>query len=69
MGFSKLKSDARIFGNVKASIYIMAYMDDLIVVGNPNTAKTFLEQFKLSLELKHHPIDIGHPTRVPRQNT
>eukprot|EP00971_Amphidinium_carterae_P251207 4986634-Amphidinium_carterae.1 len=31
----------------------MAYVDDLLVVGNPLTVKPFLEQFKVKLELKH----------------
>eukprot|EP00971_Amphidinium_carterae_P202986 4028064-Amphidinium_carterae.1 len=37
MGFSRLKSDACIFGNVKTNVYLMAYVDDLLVVGNPMT--------------------------------
>eukprot|EP00971_Amphidinium_carterae_P084762 1677517-Amphidinium_carterae.1 len=33
----------------------MAYVDDLLVVGNPLTVKPFLflEQFKVKMELKH----------------
>eukprot|EP00971_Amphidinium_carterae_P350971 6491834-Amphidinium_carterae.3 len=31
----------------------MAYVDDLLVVGNPSTVKPFLEHFKVRLELKH----------------
>eukprot|EP00971_Amphidinium_carterae_P237176 4707491-Amphidinium_carterae.1 len=46
MGCSRLKGDACIFGNVKTNVYLMAYVDDLLVVGNPMTVKPFLEQFK-----------------------
>eukprot|EP00971_Amphidinium_carterae_P069788 1381080-Amphidinium_carterae.1 len=53
MGFNRLKSDACIFGNVKTNVYLMAYVDDLLVVGNPMTLKPFLEQFKVKMELKH----------------
>eukprot|EP00971_Amphidinium_carterae_P139631 2766288-Amphidinium_carterae.1 len=53
MGFNKLKSDACIFGNVTTNVYLMAYVDDSLVVGNPITAKPFLEQFKVKMELKH----------------
>eukprot|EP00971_Amphidinium_carterae_P205361 4076051-Amphidinium_carterae.1 len=53
MGFNRLKSDACIFGNVKTNVYLMAYVDDLLVVGNPLTVKPFLEQFKVKLKLKH----------------
>eukprot|EP00971_Amphidinium_carterae_P335598 6471544-Amphidinium_carterae.1 len=53
MRFNTLKSDAFIFCNVKTNVYLMAYVDDLLVVGNPSTMKTFLEQFKVRLELKH----------------
>eukprot|EP00971_Amphidinium_carterae_P243240 4830316-Amphidinium_carterae.1 len=53
MGFNKLKSDACIFGNVKTNVYLMVYVDDLLVVGNPLTVKPFLEQFKVKMELKH----------------
>eukprot|EP00971_Amphidinium_carterae_P188217 3736000-Amphidinium_carterae.1 len=37
MGCNRLKSDACIFGNVKTNVYLMAYVDDLLVVGNPLT--------------------------------
>eukprot|EP00971_Amphidinium_carterae_P218175 4330876-Amphidinium_carterae.2 len=58
MGFNRLKSDACIFGKLAMSrpmftLLYMAYVDDLLVVGNPATVKPFLEQFKLRLELKH----------------
>eukprot|EP00971_Amphidinium_carterae_P173921 3447482-Amphidinium_carterae.1 len=53
MGFNRLKSDERIFGNVKTNAHLMAYVDDLLVVGNPSTVKAFLEKFKVRLELKH----------------
>eukprot|EP00971_Amphidinium_carterae_P256699 5096954-Amphidinium_carterae.1 len=53
MGFNRLKSDACMFGNVKTNVYLMAYVDDLLVVGNPLTVKPFLEQFKVKMELKH----------------
>eukprot|EP00971_Amphidinium_carterae_P111076 2200204-Amphidinium_carterae.2 len=32
---------------------LMAYVDDLLVVGNPSIVKPFLEQYKVRLELKH----------------
>eukprot|EP00971_Amphidinium_carterae_P292867 5814584-Amphidinium_carterae.1 len=53
MGFNKLKSDACIFGNVKRNFNLIAYVDDLLVVGNPLTLKPFLEQFKVKMEPKH----------------
>eukprot|EP00971_Amphidinium_carterae_P096599 1911942-Amphidinium_carterae.1 len=53
MGFNRLKSDACIFGDVKTNVYLMAYVDDLLVVGTPLTVKPFLEQFKVKMELKH----------------
>eukprot|EP00971_Amphidinium_carterae_P144436 2862311-Amphidinium_carterae.6 len=55
MGFNRLKSDACISGNVKTNVYLMAYVDDILVVGNPAIVKPCLEQFKMRLELKHDP--------------
>eukprot|EP00971_Amphidinium_carterae_P311462 6190398-Amphidinium_carterae.3 len=34
LGFARLKSDACVFANKQSSIYLMAYADDLLVVGN-----------------------------------
>eukprot|EP00971_Amphidinium_carterae_P099100 1959642-Amphidinium_carterae.1 len=58
MGFNKLKSEACVFGNVKTSIYIMSYVDDLLVVGNPKTVKTFLVQLDSPLEFKAKTIEL-----------
>eukprot|EP00971_Amphidinium_carterae_P140955 2792928-Amphidinium_carterae.1 len=34
LGFTRLKSDASVFANKQPSIYIMAYVDDLLVIGD-----------------------------------
>eukprot|EP00971_Amphidinium_carterae_P259871 5156097-Amphidinium_carterae.1 len=44
MGFNRLKSDACIFAHRQSTIYLMAYVDDLLVV---------LQQFQQRLEMKH----------------
>eukprot|EP00971_Amphidinium_carterae_P282070 5599240-Amphidinium_carterae.2 len=50
IGSNRLRTDACIFGNVNTqNVYLMAYVDDLLVVGNPATVKPFLEQFKVEL--------------------
>eukprot|EP00971_Amphidinium_carterae_P218045 4328493-Amphidinium_carterae.2 len=51
LGFNRLQSDACIFGNVNATVYLTAYVDYLLVEGNPSTVKPCLEQFKVRLEL------------------
>eukprot|EP00971_Amphidinium_carterae_P041174 808496-Amphidinium_carterae.1 len=53
MGFKRLKSDACIFANKQSSIYLMAYVDDLLVVGDTVATQQFLQQFQQHLELKH----------------
>eukprot|EP00971_Amphidinium_carterae_P340111 6478290-Amphidinium_carterae.1 len=53
MGFNRLKSDACIFANKQSSIYLMAYVDDLLVVGDNMATQRFLQQFQQHLELKH----------------
>eukprot|EP00971_Amphidinium_carterae_P050621 996802-Amphidinium_carterae.1 len=53
MGFKRLKSDACIFANEQSSIYLMAYVDDLLVVGDTIATQQFLQQFQQHLELKH----------------
>eukprot|EP00971_Amphidinium_carterae_P283333 5624950-Amphidinium_carterae.2 len=53
MGFNRLKSDACIFANKQSSIYLMAYVDDLLVVGDTMATQQFLQQFQQHLELTH----------------
>eukprot|EP00971_Amphidinium_carterae_P250120 4965299-Amphidinium_carterae.1 len=53
MGFKRLNSDACIFANTQSSIYLMAYVDDLLEVGVTVTTQQFLQQFQQHLELKH----------------
>eukprot|EP00971_Amphidinium_carterae_P129155 2558301-Amphidinium_carterae.2 len=53
MGFQRLKSDACIFASKQSSIYLMAYVDDLLVVGDKVATQQFLRQFQQHLELKH----------------
>eukprot|EP00971_Amphidinium_carterae_P349309 6490955-Amphidinium_carterae.2 len=33
LGFTRFKSDAYVFANKQSSIYLMAYVDDLLVAG------------------------------------
>eukprot|EP00971_Amphidinium_carterae_P000157 3372-Amphidinium_carterae.1 len=42
MGFNRLKSDACIFANKQSSLYLMAYVDDLLVVGDAMATQQFL---------------------------
>eukprot|EP00971_Amphidinium_carterae_P252288 5008788-Amphidinium_carterae.1 len=53
MGFNRLKSDACIFANKQSSIYLMAYVDDLFVVGDTMATQQCLQQFQQHFELKH----------------
>eukprot|EP00971_Amphidinium_carterae_P240687 4778125-Amphidinium_carterae.1 len=53
LGFTRLKSDACLFIYTKSTIYIMACVDDLLVVGDTATTQPFLQQFQQHLELKH----------------
>eukprot|EP00971_Amphidinium_carterae_P348523 6490539-Amphidinium_carterae.1 len=56
MGLKRLKSDACIFANKQSSVYLMAYVDDLLVVGDTVTQQflqQFQQHFKRDLELKH----------------
>eukprot|EP00971_Amphidinium_carterae_P228299 4528345-Amphidinium_carterae.1 len=53
MGFNRLKSDACIFANKQSSTYLMAYVDDLLVVGDTMRTQQFLHQFQQHLELRH----------------
>eukprot|EP00971_Amphidinium_carterae_P152740 3027366-Amphidinium_carterae.1 len=53
MGFKRLKSDACILANKQSSSYLMAYVDDLLVVGDTIATQQFLQQFQQHLELKH----------------
>eukprot|EP00971_Amphidinium_carterae_P107345 2126690-Amphidinium_carterae.1 len=53
LGFTRLKSDACVFANKQSSIYLMAYVDDLLVVGDNVATKLLLKQFQQHLELKH----------------
>eukprot|EP00971_Amphidinium_carterae_P132877 2631243-Amphidinium_carterae.3 len=39
LGFTRLESDACVFVNQQSSIYIMAYVDDFLVMGQRNTHK------------------------------
>eukprot|EP00971_Amphidinium_carterae_P209409 4153873-Amphidinium_carterae.1 len=52
MGFNRLKSDACIFANKHSSIYLMVYVDDLLVVGDTMATQQFLQPFQQHLELK-----------------
>eukprot|EP00971_Amphidinium_carterae_P167316 3315409-Amphidinium_carterae.1 len=42
-----------VFANKQSSIYLMAYVDDLLVVGDNVATQQFLQQFQQHLELKH----------------
>eukprot|EP00971_Amphidinium_carterae_P263862 5235072-Amphidinium_carterae.1 len=53
LGFTRLKSDACVFANQQSSVYLMAYVDDLLVVGDNVATQQFLQQFQPHLELKH----------------
>eukprot|EP00971_Amphidinium_carterae_P059450 1175469-Amphidinium_carterae.1 len=46
VGFNRLKSDACIFGNAKTNAYLMAYVDDLLVVGKIVNGEAFLGAIK-----------------------
>eukprot|EP00971_Amphidinium_carterae_P115791 2293571-Amphidinium_carterae.1 len=52
LGFTRLKSDTCVFVNKQSTIYIMAYVDDLLAVGEIATTQPFLQQFQQHLELK-----------------
>eukprot|EP00971_Amphidinium_carterae_P084481 1672319-Amphidinium_carterae.1 len=51
LGFTRLKSDACAFINTTSRNYIMAYVDDLLVVRDNATTQLFLQQFQQHLEL------------------
>eukprot|EP00971_Amphidinium_carterae_P263141 5220937-Amphidinium_carterae.2 len=50
---TRLKRDACVFANKQSSIYPMANVDDLLVVGDNMATQQFLQQFQQHLELKH----------------
>eukprot|EP00971_Amphidinium_carterae_P307336 6107723-Amphidinium_carterae.2 len=52
-GFTRLKSDACVFANKQSSIYLMAYVDDSLVVGDNVATQQFLQQFQQYLEIHH----------------
>eukprot|EP00971_Amphidinium_carterae_P092842 1838411-Amphidinium_carterae.2 len=53
LGFTRLTSDACLFANKQSSIYLMAYVDNLLVVGDNVATQQFLQQLQQHLELKH----------------
>eukprot|EP00971_Amphidinium_carterae_P068760 1361587-Amphidinium_carterae.1 len=53
LGFTRPKSDACVFAHKQSSIYLMACVDDLLVVGDNVATQQFLKQFQQHLELKH----------------
>eukprot|EP00971_Amphidinium_carterae_P135887 2692476-Amphidinium_carterae.1 len=53
LGFTRLKNDECVFINTMSTTYIMAFVDDLHVVGDNDTTRPFLQQFQQHLELKH----------------
>eukprot|EP00971_Amphidinium_carterae_P228285 4528161-Amphidinium_carterae.4 len=52
LGFTRLKSDACVFANNQSTIYIIMYVDDLLVVGDNATTQPCLQQFQQHLEFK-----------------
>eukprot|EP00971_Amphidinium_carterae_P234506 4653434-Amphidinium_carterae.1 len=70
MGFNRLKSDACIFANKQSLIYLMAYVDDLLVVGdaiNGDTAILATVSATLGAEA-HYTVDKIYITGVLGQD-
>eukprot|EP00971_Amphidinium_carterae_P247106 4907493-Amphidinium_carterae.4 len=58
LGFTRLKSNVCVFAKKNSTLYIMAYVDHLLVVAGDNTTTLpFLRQFQQYLEKKHTQVN------------
>ena len=52
LGFRRCKSDSNLYCHPSKELYVLAYVDDLLIIGNPEKAKEFVEQLNKELLVK-----------------
>ena len=53
LGFRRLLSEANVYANGTNDVYIMVYVDDIMVVGDPTKVKQIFEKIQEKMLLKH----------------
>ena len=51
-GFRRCKSDSNLYCHPSKELYVLAYVDDLLIIGNLEKSKEFVEQLKKELLVK-----------------
>ena len=52
LGFRRCKSDSNLYCHSSKNLYVLAYVDDLLIVGDPELQKAFLENLSKELLVK-----------------
>ena len=52
LGFRRCKSDINLYCHPSKELYVLAYVDDLLIIGNPEKPKKFVEQSNKELLVK-----------------
>ena len=52
LGFRRCKSDSNLYCHSSCELYVLAYVDDLTIVGEPQQAKAFIEALNQELLVK-----------------
>ena len=53
LGFKRLLSEANVYANTTNDVYIMVYVDDIMVIGDPTKVNKILEKIQEKVLLKH----------------
>ena len=53
LGFKRLFSEANVYANSTNDVYIMVYVDDIMVIGDPTKVNKIFERIQEKMLLKH----------------